>query len=521
MSVRTSVPGVTPALRITLLLLALWALELFLVQELSLLPSHSQSWWSPWLNRLVRLLLDLTACGFALAVLPRRALAALFTFDLFFYLVVLCYRDYYGQSLSVLVIRSQTGEGLSVVDAAVTLLRPWHAILFASFGLKLYLLWRHVRPSGQAWRAATRVGLTLAVVYGLGLVLLNATLKPMWKLAKWESVGGTGSIYGYLPTWGGELFYIDSAALLERALERARHGTDRLTPLEAPLSIGERLVFLQIESLDLALMDFRIRGQEVIPHLNQLARRSLYVAVRADKGTGSSDADFIALTGKLPSANVATYKILDYPYRGVFVDRLQQRGYQARALHNVSGEFYNRRYAYGHMGFDELIFKEELMAAGLPAEGWAVHDRELLRYAARAVSAGSGRQFTIVITASTHLPFHSFDPKKAIFFPGSRRPEDNYLDAFHEVDAEIGRFVAALPAGTTVVMYGDHTSKVEQPEVGYRQLNGGGIGCVPFMVHVVGQDLSGVQRTPRAGRTCSYTLQDGLRYVQGHALTAR
>lgn len=506
----------TPAVRVAFALLALWALELFVVQELSLLPSHSQSVWSPWINRLVRLSLDLTVCGFALAVLPRRALVVLFAFDLFFYLVVLCYRDYYGQSLSVLVIRSQTGEGLSVVDAAVTLLRPWHALLGLTLVAKLYLLFRHVRPTPSAWRPARRVGLALAVLYALGLATLNATLKPMWKIAKWESVGGTGSIYGYLPTWGAELVYIDSAALLARALERARKVNDRLTPLEAPLPIGERLVFLQIESLDLALMDFRIRGQEVIPNLNRLAKKSLYFAVRADKGTGSSDADFTALTGKLPSSHVATYKILDYPYQGSFVERIRAKGYRARALHNVSGEFYNRRHAYGRMGFDELVFKEELMAAGLPAEGWAVHDRELLAYSARTIAAGTGKQFAIVITASTHLPFHSFDPKQAVFFPGSRVPEDNYLDAFHEVDRAIGRFIEALPAGTTVAMYGDHTSKVEQPDVGYRQLTGGGIGCVPFLVHVVGQDLSAQQRTPRAGQTCSYMLQDALRYVQGH-----
>ncbi len=508
----------TPATRLLLLLLVLWAFELFLVQELSLLPSHSQTAWSPWLNRVVRLLLDLTVCGVALAVLPRRALVALFAFDLFFYLVVLCYRDYYGQSLSVLVIRSQTGEGLSVVDAALTLLRPWHALFFISLAVKLRLLLRHVRPRERPFRPALRVGLALAVVYALGLVVLNATLKPMWKIAKWESVGGTGSIYGYFPTWGAELVYIDSAALLARALDRARTVHDRLSPLEIPLPIGDRLVFLQIESLDLALMDFRIRGQEVIPQLNQLARSSLYFAVRADKGTGSSDADFIALTGKLPSANVATYKILDYPYKGVFVDRLRARGYHTLALHNVSGEFYNRRYAYPRMGFEELVFKEELVAAGLPAQGWAVHDRDLLAYSAKKIAAATGKEFAIIITASTHLPFHSFDPKTATFFPGSRRPEDNYLDAFHQVDVEIGRFIDALPAGTVVAMYGDHTSKVEQPEVGYKQLTGGGIGCVPFMVHVVGQNLSGQQRTPRGGKTCSYALQDALRYVQGRAL---
>jgi hypothetical protein len=63
------------------------------------------------------------------------------------------------------------------------------------------------------------------------------------------------------------------------------------------------------------------------------------------------------------------------------------------------------------------------------------------------------------------------------------------------VDASIGAFVDTLPEGTLVLIYGDHWSKMRDSDLGYDHTVIDGFGLVPVMVHVVGSDISPLQRT--------------------------
>ncbi|MEZ4383436.1 MAG: LTA synthase family protein [Nannocystaceae bacterium] len=502
-----------PAWAVALALL--WTLEIYFVQEITLIPGHWQSLFGAAIYKIVRLGIDLLACAALLCALPRAALAALFAVNPLFYGAVILYNDYYQQPLSIHAILETSGEGVQVSNAVWGLVDAWMAVFVVTFAIKLGLLYRGGRRA--PWAARRRPAAALFAGY-VGLVaVVNPLLQPLSRIGTWDSVGGLGAIYGYSLTWLAELAYLDVDALRDRALARARAlpaEADRLGAAEADFPLGARIVFLQVESLDLALVDFTIDGREVTPNLNRLWRGSIRYAVQAPKGTGSSDADFRALTGLPPSTDVPTYKIPGYPYAGSFVERLARRGFEVLAVHGVTGEFFNRRRAYEHMPFSDLIFREELVARAISAsESWAIDDGVVLDYAAARVAAADGPHFALVITATSHIPF-PLPPAEKVFFPGDATDRFAYFDSAHYVDRAIGRFVDALPPGTTVVLYGDHISKMENPDVGYEQRLRDGEGCVPFLIHMTQRDLRGLQTTAdELALSCELTSLEAFRLV--------
>lgn len=490
-------------------LLLLCAGEAWLVQERTLLAPQAQGETERLLDRVLRFGLDLLAFGALAGLLPAPLLALLFLGNALFYVFVTLYYDYFQQPASLQVVLHQRREGARLAGLRYSLLRPWQLVFLLSLGLKLLLLFG---PAGSTpgWRA----GLVCLAVYLLALGMIDRRYKPLAKIATWETIGGLGAVYGYLPAWVAERACLDHGALLARALARAEERSDQLTPVETPAPIAERLVFLQVESLDWSILDFRIRGEEVTAELNHLARRAMTFAVRADKGAGSPDADFTMLMGRLPSAEVPTYKILGYPYTGSLVARLRDMGFGTTAVHGASGERFSRRPAYQQMGFDRLIFREGFERHGAaPVTGWSVPDDDLLQFAAMDFSARSGRQFQLAITGTSHMPFHNYDSSLARFFPRSTSIAEIYFDVMRYVDRAVGRYLAALPPETTVVLYGDHASSLEHAGLGYRQAVREGTGLVPFLVLETGRDLCRLQRTAEAARDGHLTLLDAVLWV--------
>jgi hypothetical protein len=362
----------------------------------------------------------------------------------------------------------------------------------------------------------------LGVSYLLIVVVLNV-YKPFTLLLGWENVGGIGSVYGYTPTWMAELVLLDPDEILARAVERRNEHSDRLGDgVEADFPASDRLVFLQVESLDAAVLDHEIDGRPVTPRLREIAERSMSYLIRSEKKTGSCDADFTSIMAGLPSVDMPNYKIAGFPYDGNFVSELQSWGYVTSAVHNVKGGFFNRREAYEKIGFDRLLFLEELRGEHhLPFEEWAILDHDMLDWDAADLAKHDGKQFHIVITATSHIPFHYTPEKYREFYKGNDDLVPGYLDSIRYVDESIGRYIDELPEGTIVVIYGDHGAKIGSGAYHYENVAYEGVPLVPFLIHQVGSDISGLQRTrgrPLA-RSGEITLLDAMTYV--HAVVRR
>lgn len=490
-------------------LVLLCAAEAWLVQARTLLAPQAQGGWGPTIDRVLRFGFDLLAFGAVIGVLPRPLVALVFAANALFYLLVIVHHDFYRQPLSVLVLLTQRREGTRVAHPGLAQLEPWHLVFLGSFAIKLLLLF------GAESRPDRDTGFACLALYSLALILVNRFYQPLRRIAIRQTVGGLGAVYGYLPAWSAEYASFEQGTVLTRALARAGEVTDRLTPQETPTPIANCLVFLQIERLDWAVLDFRIRNQEVTPELNRLVPKAMCYAVRPESCRGSSDADFIMLTGRPPSADLPTYKILGYPYVDTLVHRMTGMGFGTTAVHGASGQAFGRRAAFAKMGFERLIFREQFQQTGpTPIAGWSVPDDDLLQFAAMDFSARPGRQFQLVISATSQPPFHNYDRTLARFFPGSESVAELYFDVMHYVDRAIGRYLRSLPAETTVVLYGSQASMTEHSPIGYDQRLGESRELVPFMVLETGRDLAGLQRTRPLAQTGTFTLLDAAQWVR-------
>ena len=172
--------------------------------------------------------------------------------------------------------------------------------------------------------AATTAGNTATEPIHVLVALLNL-YKPFTLLLGWETVGGIGSLYGYTPTWAAEVLLLDNEKILARAIERANTRSNLLgAGVEADFPASDRLVFLQVESLDAAALSHDIDGRAVTPELRKLAATSMTYNIRSEKKTGSCDADFTALMCSLPSLDMPNYKIQGFPYERSFIKELQR-----------------------------------------------------------------------------------------------------------------------------------------------------------------------------------------------------
>ena len=501
---------------VVIALILLWTAEVFAVQEATLIEYNYYKFYQPALHRIVRLSLDLLGCGLLVLILPRALLALVFVADLVFSGIVLAFQGYSGHALSATMVMSTAGEGTSVTSAGVSMLPWWMSLLALGCVIKLFLAHRLGKVPTRSFALRGNKGLRIAVAY-CAIIGVTNLYKPFRLLLGWESVGGIGSVYGYTPTWTAEYFLLDNEAILDRALERATIKSNRLSGVEADFPVGKRIVMVQVESLDYEATNFKIDGRLVSPNIHALAKTSMSYVIRSPKKTGSCDADFTVLMGRLPSLDMPNYKIRGYPFAESLVHDFQTMGYRSSAVHNVTGDFFNRRNAFNKIGFDEIIFMEEMVEKeGLPDDPWATPDLEMLEWAGDRVRDTEEKQFSILITATSHIPFLFTPKEKRVFFPESDDAISGYLDSIHYVDEGVGALIKRLPKGTIVIIYGDHTAGVSSTELGYEHKKFEGIGLVPFIVHQVGSDISGLQKTKESGLAFSgeLTLLDMVSYTR-------
>lgn len=325
---------------------------------------------------------------------------------------------------------------------------------------------------------------------------------------------------GYAATWLGELAtgkYKDTELIYAQARCADPEGnpTSRADGPVCPNSwlglplppAGPVIVLMQVESLDYAALNLKVNGREVLPFLDKLAAESLVLKVFAPHKVGSSNSDYEILNARLADQNVIYYGyIKEYPDSVAHI--LADKGYRPAVLHGLPGRLFNLREAYAAQGFKDMFFKEELIKAGYaPSRMIMEHipDAELFAFAAErdARLDPDAPRAEFLITMSSHVPF--MDPLPA--FKSAGGPFSRYISSMHYFDEHFAAYYAGLPAGTLLILWGDHGSDVEYPEP-----YGPNSRHVPFIVHVKGNEawLEG-----RAGaRPGVYTLCELSYYIR-------
>lgn len=246
------------------------------------------------------------------------------------------------------------------------------------------------------------------------------------------------------------------------SLDRARQY-DRL--IADTSQERKNLVFIIAETYLAATADAKIGGREVTPFLNALRRDDSVIvndSVCDNTGIGgSSDGQYIYMTGLLPLRNRPTISIAANRYLMALPAMLRGRGYTTLMTNPCQPGLWNQNkmcYTYG-------LSHHYSQASG--DDTW-IDDREMFRRGIRNEQKTTEPFFHLMLTVSTHRPYDVAEqelrqcgchPKKC---PRGMHPYYfNYLLKAHYMDHALQEYFASLKSrgldkSTIVVIASDH-----------------------------------------------------------------
>jgi hypothetical protein len=496
----------------------LWAVELWIVQKMTI-ESAQFDIWGPrylfWMPKL-RFAIDLCFTLSCALCLGRRGLVLACFLSLFFDLGLLAYTANYHRTFSLLTVYTQWNDGQSFAGFDPTLISKWSVVTFgAALVAKLQLVTVAARPRFSFAMKWGLVALCVAAYCGLMFTINQADPAKFSKLLNRRELAYYCASRGYALPWLMEWKYLGNRQTLQTALDDRKQSSDRLTPVESPLTVGDRLVIIQIESLGYDVIGARMNGHEVTPFLNQLKDQSYFYRVTAPVYNGSADADFSMLTGAEPSKTTVNYTLPAYPFDHALPAFLSNFNYGTTALLGGRGVVYNRRAAFEKMNFSKVLFAEEIVErySGRIAN-LGVSDAELMGLSSLLMRQGTKKTCHFLVTVGSHAPFNTLANSQKEVFPNSIDANENYFNCVRHVDNTLRDYVMSLPANTTVVIYGDHTAPISRP--GYQTDRDGTSHRVPYLIYNVGQNLSRSQRTrdSSVARGGQLTLTDMANYLR-------
>ncbi len=475
----------------------LWALELWVVQEMTIESAQLDVWgvrYLFWVPK-IRFLFDLCFTVGCSLCLRRRWLGLICFIALFIDLGLVAYYSNFQRTFSLLTVFTQWNEGLPLGGLDLSLLPKWTAIGLAAVVLaKLALLATARRP-----RFSRRFNLGMAcacVMAYFGLLLTINHLDPVKfsKLLNRRELAYFCASRGYALPWLMEWRYLGNQDVLQRALADRTQLSDRLTSVESPLAVGNRLVIIQVESLGFDVMGAVINGKEVAPFLNQLKDQAFFYRVTAPMYNGSADADFSMLNATEPSKNTVNYHIPGYPFDNALPRFLTNYDYRTTALLGGRGIIYNRRAAFEKMHFAQALFAEEIMEKySGRIDNLGIRDSDLLPISSLLLRQAADKACHFVVTVGSHAPFDMVRDSEKEIFSNSTDSNENYFNSIRYVDNSLRNYIVSLPVNTTVVLYGDHTAPISYD--GYTTDRSGNFHHVPCLIYNVGQDIASLQRT--------------------------
>lgn len=302
----------------------------------------------------------------------------------------------------------------------------------------------------------------------------------------YEAVPSSGQQKGQLSSIDcliGSLYYDDFTD------ERATPAKVRqlLAPYQAQPGTGLRpdvIVVMSESYFDLN----RVQGLTVPPEIYQNFRRmqrqgsSGRIVVPAFGG-GTASTEYEVLSGTSNTSLQGTRSPYDRTQASqhlpTFVDYFQALGYDTSYVHPFKGSFYNRQNAMAAMGFDHILFQEDLT---VPLRAYPrdmhVSDETLTDQILAQLRQGDGPHFVWATSMQNHNPYVTLcqtDPQLVRAPAGSlTEGEMDGLNAYavgiRDTDRALGRlldYIDQSPRPTALLFFGDHQPLLE----GYKKLN--------------------------------------------------
>lgn len=363
-----------------------------------------------------------------------------------------------------------------VGDAAVDLFHWFDFLFFADvilWSLLLFLFRQsHSKRAIQVWKFFTYLAFAVMTGYvaypeGLAQKVLSMKHRPIFTIQ-------TVSPIGYHMFDAYEFFRSSRAISLSdpdrreirQWFARNQEINKRMAKdehLYKGIFQGKNVIFVHFESLESSVIDQRIYGQEITPHLNKLLAHSFYFPkIKEHVGEGNSaDAEFTVFNSlyPLPQGIIS----LRYPSNRYFAfpKELAGNGYETAVFMGMKTGFMNMAIVLPNYGFQKvysLPFRQSEKKIGL-----GVPDQDMFEQSIPYIKSLKSPFFAYMITLTNHVPYKLPPHMQTLAAtPGMKKDGvARYMQSVHYADQALGSFIEHLRNErlldkTVLVIYGDH-----------------------------------------------------------------
>ena len=272
---------------------------------------------------------------------------------------------------------------------------------------------------------------------------------------------------------------------------------------------GKNLIIIQVESLENAVINKKIGGQEITPNLNRLASNGLYFSnYYTQVGPGNTaDAEFSTMNTLYPLPDDVVF--IDYAKNKyeALPKILNENGYNIYSLHGDVLTFWNRSNIYPNLGYQKSFGLDNYAVKRLGCPGTSnLCDEDLFSQSLPRIEDFKQPFLATLITMSSHTPFILADDLKTLKTPNESSfswIQAEYIQSIHYTDAQIGKFIDGLKKdglynNSLILIWGDHGSFTGISDaLGQKSilpsLNNSN---VPMIILAPGTELSGTVKIP-------------------------
>ncbi len=235
------------------------------------------------------------------------------------------------------------------------------------------------------------------------------------------------------------------------------------------LARGKNLIFIQVESLEAAVVNQKAYGQEITPRFNQLLKEGLYFSnyyTQVCSGN-TADAEFVVLNSLYPLADSVAF--IDYAKNKYYAlpELLKENNYATYSLHGDVPDFWNRSNIYPGLGYEKWYTENDYTVTRPVGEGPSdVGDEDFFNQSLPRLQSFQQPFMATLITMSSHTPFILPNDLQTLPLPSQTNLSQmqwEYLESIHYVDGQIGKFIDELKKtdlynNSIILIYGDHES---------------------------------------------------------------
>ncbi|TDG83267.1 hypothetical protein C5L34_000842 [Lentilactobacillus hilgardii] len=269
---------------------------------------------------------------------------------------------------------------------------------------------------------------------------------------------------------------------------------------------GKNVFIIHLESFQQFLINYKVDGKEVTPHLNAFYKNkhtlsfdNFYHQVAQGK---TSDAEMMlenSLYGLPQGSAMVTYGGQNTFQAAPAI--LDQRGYTTAAFHGDVPSFWNRDSTYKSWGYQYFFSSQYYKTKPSYNVGYGMKDKIFFRDAANYIQQLPQPFYAKLITLTNHYPY--LLDKQNTDFPATKTGDktvDPYVQTAHYLDQAFAEFLnylkkTGLYKNSVIVLYGDHygISNNHRPAIAQllhkKSINSYDLAQfqkVPFMIHAAG-----------------------------------